>query len=249
MIFYFSGTGNSQFVAKQIANHTDDEIISINQSLKKNQQNVFKSEKPLVFVMPTYAWRIPKVAEEWIRKTQFEGNKDAYFILTCGDDVGNASKYAKKLCSEIGLQFHGLAPIIMPENYLLMFPTPDESESQIILEKAKPHIKSLAKQIENKEQFSQDTASIKSKFLSGPVNFLFYPLFVKDKGFIVIGNCISCNKCVQNCPLNNIELVDGKPVWSGNCTHCVACIASCPTKAIEYKNSSKGRHRHYIMEE
>lgn len=249
MIFYFSGTGNSQFVAKQIESHINDEIISINYYMKKDKQNLFKSERPLVFILPTYAWRMPKIVEQWIRKTKFEGNKDAYFILTCGDDVGNAGTYAKKLCEEIGLVFQGLAPIIMPENYLLMFPTPDESQSQIILEKAKPHIKLIAKQIQNREKFSEDTISIKSKLLSGPVNLLFYPFFVHDKGFIVMDNCISCNRCVRNCPLNNIELIGGKPVWNGNCTHCVACIASCPTKAIEYKNASKGRHRHYIMEE
>ena len=248
MIFYFSGTGNSQFVAKQIASHINDKIISINHYLKKDEQNVFKSECPLVFVMPTYAWRMPKIVEQWIRKTQFEGSKDAYFILTCGDDVGNAGTYAKKLCTEIGLQFRGLAPMIMPENYLLMFPTPDQSQCQIILEKAKPHINLLAEHIQNREQFSEYTISIKSKFLSGPVNLLFYPIFVHDRGFTVMDNCISCNKCVHNCPLNNIELIGGKPIWKGNCTHCVSCIAGCPTKAIEYKSASKGRHRHYIME-
>lgn len=247
MIFYFSGTGNSQFVANQIASYINDKIISINYFIKNNEPSVFKSETPLIFVMPTYAWRIPKIVEKWMRNSQFDGNKNAYFVLTCGDSVGNAGVYAKKLCKDIGLNFHGLAPIIMPENYLAMFPTPDESQCQTIIKKSYPHIKVLAEQIQRGKTFSQHKVSIKGRLESGPVNLLFYPLFVNDKGFTVSKDCISCNKCVQNCPLNNIKLVSGKPIWNGNCTHCMACIACCPTVAIEYKDASKGRYRHYIM--
>lgn len=68
-----------------------------------------------MFVAPTYAWRLPIVVEAWIRKTQFEGCKDAYFILTCGDSVGSAWAYAKKLCIEKGLHFRGLAPLLCPK--------------------------------------------------------------------------------------------------------------------------------------
>lgn len=248
MIFYFSGTGNSQFVAKEIAGHINDEIVSINHLLKNGKRSVFKSASPLIFVLPTYAWRIPKVVDNWIRKAEFTENKEAYFILTCGGAAGNADVYAKKLCKETGLAFRGLASIVMPENYLALFPTPDEPQCQIIIEESKPAIKLLAEQIQRGEAFPWKKASIKEKLLSGPVNLIFYPLFVKDKGFTVKDTCISCNQCVENCPLNNIELHSGKPIWKGNCTHCMACIACCPKEAIEYKDASKGRHRHYIME-
>ena len=52
MVFYFSGTGNSQRAAKQMAAELGDEIISINQCLKKSEKNTFHSERPLVFVAP-----------------------------------------------------------------------------------------------------------------------------------------------------------------------------------------------------
>ncbi len=248
MVFYFSGTGNSQLVAKEIGAYINDEIVSINHFLKNEKRGIFKSVSPLIFVLPTYAWRIPKVVDKWIRKAEFTGNKDAYFILTCGGEVGNANVYAKKLCKKAGLTFRGLAPIIMPENYLALFPTPDESQCQIIIEESKPHIKLLAEQIQRGEAFPRKKASIKDKLLSGPVNLIFYPLFVNDKGFVVKDDCISCNKCAESCPLNNIKMDAGKPTWKGDCTHCMACIACCPKEAMEYKAGSKGRHRHYIME-
>lgn len=84
MVLYFSGTGNSQLVAIQIAEILEDhQIVSINQSMKKGKKVVFESTQPFVFVAPTYSWRMPKVVEQWIMNNSFKGNKDAYFILTC----------------------------------------------------------------------------------------------------------------------------------------------------------------------
>lgn len=249
MIFYFSGTGNSRLAAKQIARAIDDESADISHFLKERKIKTFHSERPLIFVTPTYAWRMPKVVEQWIRAARFEGCRDTYFILTCGASCGNAGKYAKKLCQDKGLHFCGLASVIMPENYIAMFKTPSEAECRTILEKAEIDISALAEKLLNREPFPETPVSFVSRRLSGLVNVIFYPLFVHDKGFTVSADCVSCGKCAQRCPLNNIDIADGKPVWKGTCTHCMACIGGCPTGAIDYKSNSKGQRRYYITEE
>lgn len=249
MIFYFSGTGNSQWAAKRIAGITGDELVSINRLMREKQSAQFHSDKPLVFVAPTYSWRIPRIVEEWIRNAQFDGNRDAYFILTCGDNCGNAAKYVRELCASKGFHFRGLAPVIMPENYLAMFATPDGAESREILRKAEPAVDAIAKAIQNGDPLPEARITLADRIMSGPVNALFYPLFVHDKKFTVTDDCVSCGKCVQRCPLNNIKIADGKPVWHGNCTHCMACIGGCPAKAIEYGSKSKKRNQYYIMED
>ena len=58
--------------------------------------------------------------------------------------------------------------------------------------------------------------------------------------------CIGCGKCVELCPLSNIYLENGKPVWGKNCTHCMACICYCPKEAIEYGRKSKGKPRYHF---
>lgn len=248
MVYYFSGTGNSQLVAIQIAKMlADGEAVSINQFLKAGKKAVIQSKRPLVFVAPTYSWRMPKVVAQWIMEGSFDGSRDAYFILTCASSCGNAAAYAEQLCAKKGLHFRGLAPVVMPENYLALFPTPNESECRAIVEKAGPRIAALAEQIRSGESFGRLPVSFGGKLQSGPVNPLFYALVVHDKGFSVSDRCISCGKCALRCPLNNIELANGKPVWKGNCTHCMACIGGCPTEAISYRSKSKGRHHHYIM--
>lgn len=229
--------------------NTGDKAVSINRYMKKGEKAVFRSERPLVFVAPVYSWRLPRVVEQWIMENDFEGSRDAYFILTCGGSGGNAAVYAEKLCRRKGLHYRGLCSVLMPENYLALFPTPGESESREIIEKAGPVITDLARQIQSGETLTAQPVSLVVKIESGPVNPLFYRLFVKDKGFTVSDKCISCGKCALRCPLNNISIEGGKPVWKGRCTHCMACIGGCPTEAIEYKAKSSGQRRHYIMDD
>jgi len=56
----------------------------------------------------------------------------------------------------------------------------------------------------------------------------------------------ACGQCVKNCPMNNIALENGKPIWGNQCTHCMACICYCPTEAIEYGKKSIGKTRYHF---
>ncbi len=249
MVFYFSGTGNSQHAAKHIAGIIDDEIISVNQCLKEKKKRTFCSERPLVFVAPVYAYRVPRVVQRWIRETKFEGCRKAYFVLTCGGSGGNAAAYAEKLCLEKGLEDQGLVSVLMPENYIALSAAPSASECAAIIERAKPVYSKLAGYIQNNEPFPVSPVSFGDRLLSGPLHILYYRLAIHDKGFTVSDTCISCGKCAQRCPLDNIGIQGCRPVWNGHCTHCMACICGCPVNAIEYKSISKGKRRYYIMEE
>lgn len=131
MILYFSATGNSKYVAEQIAKETNDEIISLNLLIKQNKQNELVSEiKPFVFVCPTYAWRLPRIVDEYIRKTSFKGSRKAYFILTYGGETANARNHVKKLCRDKGWDLQGYAQVMMPDNYIVMFPDVDKETAK-----------------------------------------------------------------------------------------------------------------------
>lgn len=245
MILYFSGTGNSKYAAEIISSIVDDEIISLNEIIKNKKSTDFNSEKPYIVVCPVYAWRIPRIVENIIKKSEFNGSKKIYFVLTCGDSSGNAYNYAKKLSEEKGLIFKGLKAVVMPENYIAMFNSPNKAEAEKIIALARPKIISISETIKAGGELAE-SPNILGKFLSGFVNKAFYPLFVSAKGFYTTEKCIGCGKCVTLCPLNNITLKGKKPVWGNNCTHCMACICHCPTESIEYKNKSKNKPRYYI---
>lgn len=248
MILCFSGTGNSRHVATRIAEILGDELLDINERIKNNDFTSVNASKRLVFVVPTYAWRIPRVVTEWISKTGFFGSKDVWFVMTCGGEIGNAEKYNKMLCNEKGFSYMGTAQILMPENYVALFKTPEKDEARQICENAEPEITFCANRIENGERFKKPRNNLYDRFMSGPVNVTFYPLFVKARAFRVGDGCVGCGKCEKLCPLSNISIENKRPVWGDRCTHCMACISYCPTKAIEYGKGSVGRPR-YCFEE
>lgn len=245
MILYFSGTGNSKYVSEVIGKITNDTIVSVNEILKNKSNGIQNSDKPFVFVCPTYAWRIPKVFEEFIKNTTFTGTNKAYFILTCGTETHNALHYVKNLCKEKNMILSGFSSIIMPENYIAMFDAPDKKEADTIIKTAFPQITALGDQIKREEILPEEVVSKKSKFISSVVNPLFYKACVSAKGFYATDRCINCGKCKNLCPLNNVEMNNQKPSWGKNCTHCMACICGCPTEAIEYKTKSIGKPRYY----
>ena len=184
MVFYFSGTGNSQLAAVQIAEATGDGLVSVNRLVKLGEPGSFQSERPLVFVAPTYSWRLPRVVEQWMEAAEFAGNKDAYFVLTCGGSAGNAAKYARRLCERKGLAFRGLAEVAMPENYLALGPTPEAGECQAIIEAARPRIAALAELVRTGEPFPDEPPTLVGRLESGPVNPLFYRFYVHDAGSV-----------------------------------------------------------------
>jgi len=246
MILYFTGTGNSRYAAEKIADKTKCQQLNLNALIKKNETATVLAEN-LVLITPTYAWRIPRIVREWIRKADFSAVKKVWFVMTCGSEIGNASAYNQKLCNEKGCEYMGTAQIIMPENYIAMFDVPEKNKAKKIIENANPVIEMAAQRISAGEKFPAEKNSLYYRILSGIVNPVFYPFCVKANAFKVDNRCIGCGKCAEKCPLNNIRIVDGRPVWGKNCTHCMACICYCPTEAIEYGEKSKGKPR-YNME-
>lgn len=244
MILYFTGTGNSAYIAKRLSDELMDDSLSINERIKKRDYSPVKSQKPLVIVSPTYAWRLPRVVEQWIEMTEFSGNTSVYYVMTCGSDIGNAEKYLSELCHKKKLSYQGVKGIVMPENYIALYDAPGPEEAKRIIEQAEPQIKECIETITHNVSFRKSNASASDKFKSSLVNAVFYPIYVKADKFKADEKCIGCGKCVKECPLNNIRLTENKPVWGSSCTHCMACICKCPTEAIEYGKSSVGKPRY-----
>lgn len=244
MILYFSGTGNSEYVAERIGKETGDKVMNLFERIRNRDFTPINASSPWVVVVPTYAWRIPRIVQEWIKNTNLTGSRDIYFVMTCGGSIGSAGSYLEKLCSAKKLNYLGCIGITMPENYLAMFSTPARDEALETIRRAESVIDRAALLIKSKDSFPQSSLTWKDKMNSGIVNDLFYPMFVHAKKFYATDACVSCGKCVKVCPLDNVRLENEKPIWGKNCTHCMACISRCPKEAIEYGNHSKGMPRY-----
>lgn len=248
MIVYFSGTGNSRYAAKMIADKIGDTLEDAGRAIQTQHPAQLESQRPWVFVSPTYGWRIPHIFADYLRQGQFHGSKDVYFVLTCGSDIGNADKHLRKLCAQRGWNYRGVWEVVMPENYLAMFAVPDDAACVPIMESARKTLTKGIAHIQGGEAFPPCKKRPLDGLKSGLVNQLFYRFCVRAKPFHITRSCASCGRCAQVCPLNNIQLVDGLPQWGTNCTHCMRCITLCPMKAIEYGKTSVGKPRYRCPE-
>ena len=248
MILYFSGTGNSGYAARRIADGLGEPLLCLNDRIKAGDTAPVETGERLVIVTPTYAWRIPRIVEDWLLHTELTGAKRAWFVMTCGSEIGDADRYNRRLCQEKDLVCMGTAQIVMPENFIAMFNAPTVEEARRIVAKAEPFIDRAIAAIRAGHMFSPPRKKLYDRIASSAVNPVFYPLFVKANSFTASDVCIGCGKCEKLCPLNNITLQNARPVWGTNCTQCMACICYCPTRAIEYGKKSVGKPRYHFEE-
>ena len=246
MVLYFSGTGNSRYIAQHIAEAIGDELLSMNDRIKAGESSPVTSDKRLVIVTPTYAWRIPRIVRDHLAETDFPCGAQAWFVMTCGSEIGNAAKYNRALCQEKQLTYMGTAQIIMPENYIAMFNAPQAEEARQIISRAEPDIERVTLAIAANQEFTPPRNNLCDRFMSGPVNPIFYSFFVKADLFSADSTCTGCGQCARLCPTNSITIQNGRPVWGSNCTHCMACICRCPAEAIEYGKKSLGKPRYHF---
>ena len=237
MVLYFTGTGNSRYLARRIAEGLDMPLYDLNACIKAGDTAPVQTGRDVVLVTPTYAWRIPRVVSEWLGKTALTGAERLWFVMDCGSEIGNAAGYNRQLAAQKQLQYMGTAQIIMPENYIAMFNAPQKEQARSIVEQAEPALQKVLTQLKAGQEFPPPRDNLYDRFMSGPVNPVFYRFFVKADAFRATDACIGCGKCVELCPLNNIHLENGKPVWGKNCTHCMACICYCPKEAIEVRRN------------
>ena len=145
MIVYFSGTGNSRYCARFLAQRLGDTAEDATPYLRSGGAAHLTAAQPWVFVCPTYAWRIPRVFRDFLRRSSFSGGKDAYFVMTCGSETGDAQRELPALCAALGLTYRGLFPVAMPDNYLVLFQTPAPEAARESLATVRPRLEEAAR--------------------------------------------------------------------------------------------------------
>lgn len=124
MIFYFTGTGNSGYIANEIAKVTNDNIVSISKLInnKENLEFTLKDGENIGVVFPVYAWAPPTMVTEFINKVTFKNYKNNYIfsVATCGENIGGTMKIIDKAIKEKGLKLNCGYSISMPNNYIII---------------------------------------------------------------------------------------------------------------------------------
>lgn len=236
MILYFSATGNTEYIAQEIAKRLDDECINLLDRVKKEDYSVLHSDKPFIICAPVYVCEMPRFMSKYLKKQTFTGNRDVYFIFTSGGYCGISGQLAKSIFRKKKMNYRGHAEFKMPRNYVAndSYPMLSKEEIEERITNSYAQIASVVADIKSGNKLKARHIFLFETIITLPFNPVWCKYKLRAKDFYATDKCVGCGKCVKLCPLNNVRLEDKKPVWSDNCTHCMACIGNCPTRAIEY---------------
>ena len=252
MIIWFSGTGNSEWVAEQLASALGERMVSVAEALTAGDDIHFTLHdgERLGFVFPTYSWGPPPVVTEFVEKMQIAGTfSSCFMVTTCGDDIGLSVPIMAKALSRRGFTLLSAHSVQMPNNYINMkgFDVDSDAVRTAKLNAVPSRLHQVTPDIaEQKAVIDVVTgrfAWVKSKIIR--------PWFLKnamsDKKFVVDTDaCTHCGACVKNCPMHNITLTDGTPHWNGRCAMCLSCLHRCPARAIQYAKATTTKGRYFF---
>lgn len=252
MIFYFSGTGNSLWAAKYMADFFLEELIPIADYYKSETAPRFslKDGEKIGFIFPVHSWGIPMIVKKFLQQVEFaEFNHNLiYTIVTCGDECGATNLMVQEILAKKGMECRHIYSVQMPNTYIV-FPGFDVDKKELEKEKkmnAQITIQDIARAIMDDQPIQQYVKG-NNTFLKSSI---IYPLFMKfalsAKPFHTSDKCIACGLCAKMCPTKNIEMCDGQPHWGNDCTQCLACIHRCPVEAIEYGRITQKKKRYFF---
>lgn len=245
MIYYFSGSGNSKWVAEQLAEATKDKTVNMAQYIQGKQLPTKEELGDVVgVVFPIHAWDIPTPVMHFLYDLNFSLYTYSYVVVTCGDDVG---KCLKRLD---GFYFmHAIWSVQMPNTYIPMFPLDNDEITQAKIDKARNEtIPAIAQEVLWRNSARLVHEGKYAWLKTFVIHRLFETFIVSPKGFHIEGECNGCGTCVNACPMGNIRLVDKAPQWGENCVHCMACVHQCPRGIVQYRKATQKKGRYHIKD-
>ena len=251
MIFYFSGTGNTRWAARQIAEATGERLADMAAEMRREPQTYMLDEgERLGFCFPTHGWQPPRLVREFIRRSTFTGAGYTFALTTCGDNMGEAMTILNRELAAKGLQAETQFAVVMPESYVCLpfmkTDTPEREEQKISLARRQlEHIAEVVK--ERRRGIIELVKGATPRLYSYVIGQYFNRRMISDRKFTVDPDrCTQCGRCTKVCPVDNIEGTPPRWLHTERCTCCLACYHHCPEHAINYGSITRHRGQYYF---
>ncbi len=247
-IYYFTGTGNTLKIARDIAQELDTEaIIPIAKSIKSKK--AASSADIIGIVCPVYCLDVPEIVKEFIKKMDLKEGAYVFGIVNCGAQAGNSLYSVEKVLKENNINLDAGFVFYMPDNSIA-FPTELEKYSSMFVNEQKK-VKEISRIIKSRKSMGiEKSESIRgkilaSKFVSNISKMVFYDVMGVRNKTNDKDKCNNCGLCEKVCPTENIKFNNSEYIWGKNCEQCFACIHWCPNKAVKFdRYKTKGNYQY-----
>ena len=242
IIRYFSGTGNTRFVAEVFARQlaaggytVDCESIENGGSVREVPAN----GDLLIIGGPIMAGNVPEKLIRWVLREVSSVPQGEALVFTTSAGLENAHgvhSLSRKLDKK-GYRIVGQPLFPMPRNYYFgrYEPTPREEQERLVSEVPGKVTEALAWLKEDRREFPLQG---RGKVLAHDLMAELFSLMARGMGrnFTSFStDCTKCGRCVRDCPQKKIEVKPGGGVvFCRCCMLCTRCLHNCPADAIGY---------------
>jgi ferredoxin/flavodoxin len=246
-LYYFSGSGNSWHVARELEKIIPEvEIVPIVKQLKDDITNV--DARAIGFVFPIHLSTVPLFIRDWIKKMNLQSVQYIFAVATRIGTQHSAFRLIdkalkmknKKLCAHFSIN--------MPSNDPKFgFKTLTEKETADSEARVQKQLVEISEVVSNRVISRKKDTTYTSRVPL--VNVLAVLVALTDnmqQSFYVDDKCDSCGTCEKVCLSGKIKMISEKPTWlkEVKCLKCYACLNFCPEKAVQIKGFTEEKDRY-----
>lgn len=242
MIYWFSGTGNSRYVAERIAELIGEPTQSI-----AGINEIGETEDIVGIVFPVYGWMPPTIVRRFAQANATRLNAAAYSfaVMTCGDDAGKALNVLRAT----GFTPQSAFTVIMPNTYVSLpgFDIDSDAVRKHKLRNCAERIDQIAAKIAARDKAIDIHEGMLPRTKTYLLGRIIAGYLTASRKFRAGKACNSCGTCARACPVGNIPTVKPRPAWGDNCTGCLACYHVCPRHAIAFGSFTGGKGQYTLQ--
>jgi ferredoxin len=232
-IFYYTGTGNSLWVARKVADALGETVL-VSIPEYRDENKIIPSDT-IGLVFPVYIWGVPAPVLRFVQNIKILPESYIFAIAVNGGQVSNTLVQLKGIMARNRLNLSAGFQIKMPSNYIPWGGPGPREEQQKRFDLAQKKVMRIAESIKGKAPLPVEKGPLWQRIIFTAIYKMSFSQVPKmDRQFWSDDKCNSCEICSKVCPAENITMARGKPAWGHRCEQCFACLQWCPQEAIQY---------------
>lgn len=244
-IYYFTGTGNSLKVARELAAGIGGaELVRITRKTVLDHESMEFDRVGIV--SPVYMGGLPKMVVEFLEQLNINENAYIFTAVSCGSKATRGISLLQARGIMLKKDRHVKAEFVfaLPKSNQTSYAPIPEAKQQKMFKANEADIKEAIDILAQYGTVRSASIPIIGSLSKMAQNH--WQPHKTDVDFYAENNCVGCGTCVSVCPAHNIEIVNAKPTWKQQCERCTACLQLCPKQAIQFTEKTKkwGRYRH-----
>ena len=246
VIFYYTGTGNSLWSARLLAEGLSNAKLC---HMKQADALAAGDADAVGFVFPVHMWGVPGPVVQFIEKLSLRQETYLFALAVNAGQVSRTLVQLRGVLAGRGLKLSAGFSIVLPSNYIPWGGPGPVARQNAHFDSARAKITEAVASIADGQDGPIEKGPLWQRIVFTAIyKMTFKQVHKMDKDFWCDDKCNACGICVKVCPAKNIVLESGKPVWRHHCEQCLACIQWCPQESIQYGKKTPAYERYHHPE-